>query len=203
MNRQDKEHKQNNKVKSRPIVSLLIGLSFLSAILLVSMLAAASNSSSSRGNNRKDASEGETEKLTTVTSDGEVLAVVKEIDVKRKQITLYDIDQQETSVLFYTGGTNITDKYGQIIAISQIQVGTMVEALYQKDNSRLTGMAISAKTWEYVGVSNLSIDRSKRVMKIVAAKYKYTDDVIILDGQDFIPVANLVEQDELTIRGYE
>ncbi|MHB8129909.1 MAG: PEGA domain-containing protein [Mobilitalea sp.] len=203
MSRQDKEHKQNYKVKSRPIVSLLIGLGFLSAILLVTMLVTASNSSSPRGNNRKDASEDETEKLTTVTSDGEILAIVKEIDLERKQITLYDIDQQETAVLFYTGGTNITDKYDQIIAISQIQVGTMVEALYQKDNSRLTGMEISAKTWEYVGVSNLNIDRSNRVMKIVAAKYKYTDDVIILDRQDFIPVANLVEQDELTIRGYE
>jgi hypothetical protein len=40
-------------------------------------------------------------------------------------------------------------------------------------------------------------------MQIASTKYKFTNDIIILDGDNFIPVTSLVEQDELTIWGYE
>jgi hypothetical protein len=38
-------------------------------------------------------------------------------------------------------------------------------------------------------------------MKIVDRKYKYNSDLLVLDGTEFIPVTDLAEQDELTIRG--
>jgi hypothetical protein len=103
----------------------------------------------------------------------------------------------------YSGGTNITDKYGQQMSISQIPDGTMLEVFHKPGKLKLTDIRISTKAWEYVGVNNLSIDRSARVMKIASRKYRYTDDIIIFNEDERIPVTDLAEQDELTIWGYD
>jgi Cu/Ag efflux protein CusF len=201
MEQWDKEHKKSYKVNGRPILSLLIGLGFISVILLVTMLVAAEEVGPSRNANKK--TDQEELEATTTSSDSEVLGIVKKIDTDRKLITIYDIDSKETAAFTYSGGTNITDKYNQVIAISQIPIGTMVEGSFEKVNGKLTAMSISTKAWEYIGVSNLNINRSAQTMKIATTRYKFTKDIVILDGQEFITVDNLAEQDELTIRGYD
>lgn len=199
---QSKKRKKTNSVNGRAIINLLIGLGFLSIILLVTMISAPKStgnqgivpSPSAREEDQTDQT-GEDGKSTTT-------AVVKAVDTENNQIQLYDINRKELIGLSYSGGTNITDKYGQIISMNQIVTGSMVDVVYREDKAKLTDMSISAKAWEYVGVSNLSIDRDAKVMKIVDRKYKYESDLLILDGTEFIPVTDLAEQDELTIRGY-
>jgi len=201
MEQQDRGLKKNNKVNGRPIISLLIGLGFFSAILLVTMIVAANGSKPAR-NNGKNVEQKDQEDVAVAT-DGEIFGVVRDIDTERNLITIYDVNQQEIAVFTYTGGTNITDKYNQQIAISQIDTGTMVEAFYQSVNGKLSDLTISTKAWEYVGVSNLNIDRMEQIMKIATTKYKFTKDLVILDNKEFISVNDLAEQDELTIHGYD
>lgn len=208
MRERQKKQNKSYKVNSRPIVSLLIGLGFLSAILLVTMLSSNANKRNigtvgSVETMETDAAQLEQDDLEEKASDRDILGVVTQVDMDQNQITLFDVKKEESTVYQYTGGTSITDKYGKVMAMSQIQIGTMVDASIGLDKNKLTDLKISTKAWEYVGVLNLNVDRSNRVMKIVSSKYKYTKDIIILDGQEFIPVANLAEQDELTIWGYE
>ncbi|MGB4658911.1 MAG: PEGA domain-containing protein [Mobilitalea sp.] len=197
---------KTNMISNKPILSLLIGLGFLSVILVVTMMTAAgdkkqSNNKAATSVQKEDA-DAETA-LIGVKGDAEMIAVVKEIDIEENLITLFDIDKKEVTNLAFSGGTNITDKYGQPMASSQIMLGVMVDVSYLRDEAKIVSLQISKKAWEYVNVMNLSIDRSSWVMQIVDQKYKFTDDVLVLDGEEFIPVDNLAEQDELTIRGYE
>jgi len=205
MEHQNKEHKNRYKVNNRPIASLLIGLTFFSIILLVMMLVTAENSKNAGKTARNTSREDKlaAESTATLNGDSEILAVVVEVKSREQQITLFDIAGGETYILTYTGASNITDKYNQVISIKQIPVGTIVDMGYQKDTGKLIRMQISTKAWEYVGVENLTIDQSEKVMKIGNTKYKYTDDVYIIDGEAFIPVSNLSEQDKLTIHGFE
>lgn len=198
----DKKKKKNNTGSGRLIISLLIGLGFLSAILLVTMYATGANSGRNRiisGDQPKEEQEVETE----ILQGSEILGVITAIKEDTQEIILYDIMKEESITLTYSGGTNIVDKYGQVIAVSQLPVGIMVEAIHPKNETKLSDLKVSTKAWEYVGVSNLGIDRSSRVMKIATTKYKYTDGIIILDGDDFITVHELAEMDELIVRGYE
>lgn len=205
MEKQKKELKNRYRVNIRPIVSLLIGLAFFSVILLVTMLETAGSLKHSEKTKADILKEGnQTDKsIASQNVDSEMLAVVEEIKAREQRITLYDIKNKETYTLSYTGASNVKDKYNQVISMNQIPIGTMVDAGYQKDDNKLIQLQISTKAWEYIGVDNLTIDRSARVMKIAGTQYKYTDDVFIIDGGTFIPVSNLAEQDELTIRGYE
>jgi hypothetical protein len=202
MERGAKEHKNNFNVNFRPILLLLIGLGFFTVILLTAMMTVPKQpnlSGSSLTQKQNDGQEPQQED----SSDNTLLAIVKGIDTEKKQITLFDINEQKPYILDYTGGTNITDQYGQVIAVSQVEPGSMVDAVYRKDKNKLTDMSISKKAWVYAGVSNLGINRTDCTMKIADTLYKYNDNITILDGDEFVPVADLAEQDELTIRGYE
>lgn len=203
MSIQNKKQKNNNILNSRPIISLLLGLGFLSAVLISTMFIVGESAPRGTGVTDSTDQKQEQEESTTGISSSEVIGVVSTINTVTKELTLYDVLKEETVTFTYSGGTNIMDKFGQVIAASQLPIGTMVEVQREQNQTKLTDIKISTKAWEYVGVNNLSIDRSSRVMKIAATKYKYTDDIIILDGQDFTTVNNLAEQDELTIWGYE
>ncbi|HWT73706.1 MAG TPA: PEGA domain-containing protein [Mobilitalea sp.] len=197
------EHKKQYKVNSRPLWNLLIGLGFFSIILLITMISASKDTGiqssqgllKPQGNNQAAPAED--------TPDGQMLAVVKAIDTDNKKISLYDVNQQKTLELNYNGGTNIADKYDKLMAISQIEVGSMVDASYQADKNKLTDMNISSKAWEYAGVNNFTIDLNAKIMKIAATKYKFGDDVQVMNGQEFVPISTITKQDELTVRGYE
>jgi hypothetical protein len=220
---------KKKSISGKPIISLLLGLGFLSAILIVTMLTAGASTHSSGnvavktsdGASASDgaATSGEASATTTASTTGTmptgggtaantmtgqiVLGVVTAINTTTKEIALYDVEKETPVTYSYSGATNIMDKYGQPIAISQIPVGTMIDASHEPNETKLTALAISTKAWEYVGVNNLGIDRSKRVMKIASTKYKYTKDIQILNGEKFINVADLAEQDELNVWGYE
>jgi hypothetical protein len=188
----------------RPILSLLLGLGFLSVILLATMFTTGTAAKATKTTAAKYQKgiweEPEPGNGDTVMT---VLGVLTAIDTTEKKIELYDINKKGSVSYTYSGGTDITDKYGQAITIRQIPIGTMVEATHQPNQMKLKGLTISTKAWEYVGVNNMSINRSSKVMQIATTKYKYTDDIIILDGDSFIPVTNLAEQDVLTVWGYE
>ncbi|MBH1941882.1 PEGA domain-containing protein [Mobilitalea sibirica] len=201
---QNNKPKNNFNVNFKPIISLLIGLTFFSMILIVTLYSV-SKDTKPTGRTKKIVSKEASSEENTVTDfgqyDSQMMAVIQEIDLLEKEITLFNVETRETTELSYSGGSNITDKYGQVITMGQLSVGTMVDVGYLKDIYKLIQMQISDKAWEYIGVNNLSIDPLSKIMKIASTKYKYTDELIILDGDEFVPVTHIAEQDELTIRG--
>lgn len=198
----NEEPKNRYKVNTRPIVSLLIGLGFLSAILLATMLAA--SDSGSKKSPVTDSKKQDVNNTTQAAATGnQLLAVVKEIDTQNKQITLYDVNRQEAVVFSYNGGTDLADKYGKKITINQVAIGSMVDAFYEQDKNRLLSMNTSKVAWEYPDVKNMSISSKDKIIKIASTKYRYTEDILILDGKEVIPVEDLTEQDTVTVWGKE
>ncbi len=197
-----KTPKKRLGINTRPILSLLIGLGLFSIVIVATMM---SNTQAMKTKGMKSNSHNSQKEADAAAAGGQedkVLAVVKAIDTEQKKITLYDINKNELLELSYTSGTNITDKYDKPVTINRIEVGEMVDIDYQKYKNKLTDMKISTRSWKYAKVSNLGIDRGENRMKIVSRLYKYDDDIFILNGEEAIPVTDLAEQDELTVRGY-
>ncbi len=191
-----------SKVDTRLILFVLIGLGFLSVVLAATLLAAANNLDIHNDSNNIN-SQNDSVKITkTAAEENKILAVIQEIDTENKKVTLYDIDALETIILSYTGGTDILDQYGQYITMNKISVGMMVDAAYRVNGNKMTSMNISTRAWEYPGVMNLNYNQVEHVMKIASTKYKYNDHIFVLDGNEFVDVDQLAEQDVLTIWGY-
>ncbi len=190
-------------INTRPVISLLIGLAFLSVIMLSMVLAYSGNGATLSSGENNQPPTGTDQITQTVQTDSRILAVVRDINTELNQITLFDIKKQQPVVLEYNGGTDITDKYDKIMSMSQIELGCMVDASYERYSNKLLNMNISKIAWKYPNVNNISINATDRIMKIASNKYKYTDNISILDGNEFIPASKLAEQDVLTVWGNE
>lgn len=189
--------KPRKNYHKRPITSVLIGLGFLSLILLATMIAASQSTNYQYGGNASP-NDDNSEK----DNEGKVLCVVKNIDSENQLITLLDVDTRVELTLTYTGGTDVTDKYKKIISMSQVPVGAMVDASYDTSNSKLLSMNLSTKAWEYDRANNVGIDLQKQIMSIANKKYQYNGSLSVLDGEDFVTVNTLAKQDEFTVWGY-
>lgn len=200
-----KDHKNHYKVNSRPILNLLIGLGFFTVVILAMMFSASkdNNYQNNRNNSNNPDTQEDNQANRNDSAKDAILAVVTAIDMENQKITLFDVNQQRSMDLKYTGGTNIKDKYGKVKSISQIEIGDMVDVAYDEAKMKLTDLNISTRAWEYAGVNNFSIDLSTKIMKIASTKYRFEDNTFVLNGMDTTSIATLTEQDELTVRGYE
>lgn len=199
-NREDTKRK---RAITRPITTLLIGLSFMSIILLTMMFGSSPNKSVNKKTNGAEPIQDKQVDSEYGTYDTEILAVVMDYDTSLKKITLLPTESEEPITLSYSGGTDVKDKFGQIITTAQISIGVMVDIGYIKNSSELIKIHESTKTWENVGVNNLTIDPLTMVMKIGTSNYKFKENTVVVDGKDLVSVDNLAEQDVLTVRGYE
>lgn len=199
--KQSKKHMKRFSINTQPIILVLFGLGFLSVILAATMMASAQTMSNQGSSSNSDQNHAQITQAPV--TDDTILAVVREVDTDNQLITLFDVSRQMSLYLSYTGETNVTDKYGKLISISQITPGDMVDAAYDSDFNKLLRMNISTKAWEYNDVNNLTIDLKKQVIKLVSTKYKYNQNLFILNGKDLVTVDNLTSQDVLTIWGYQ
>jgi len=198
-----KEQKNSYQINLRLILGLVIVLGFFTVIIITVMLTASERiAKKSRGNSINSQNQ------ETVVQQGEdnkasLLGVFKMLDEGSRQVGIFDIIGRRELLISYSGSSNIRDEYGQIIAISQIEPGTMVELKYIKDNGKMTDMIISDKAWKYVSVSNFTLDPDLRIMKIAKKQYKLADELLVLDGNDFVSIYDIAQQDVLTVWGYE
>ncbi len=129
--------------------------------------------------------------------------VVKEIDKANSKLTVLDIESGQDIILNFSGGTDIRDKYDQIIAVSQISIGEMMDIYYQKNSAKLKKAVISTTAWEYKGVSNWYLNKDNNSFVIVDSKYQYSEDLVISRDGKLLTISDLDEKDELTVKGLD
>lgn len=199
------EDKNKSRIKSRPIISLLIGLSFFTFILIIAFIEIGKSTKPSTNGPLKNQPNNENELDKSLLSnevDKNIIGIILDINKSEMRIRLYDIENNEEIKLTYTGGTNILDKYGQAVSIGQVGIGQIIDGGYRSQTSKLIYLQPSNKAWEYVGVNNMTIDSDQNIIKIARTKYTY-EEPIIVDGDAFITLEDLARQDELTVRGLD
>lgn len=136
-----------------------------------------------------------------VNYDASLIGVVKKIDTSQKRITIFDIETKFDQDFSYTGGTDVKDRYGTIVAMSQIAVGEIVDINYKSKKSEIVKLHVSNAAWEYKGVNSLSINKSDKIMQIADRKYKYAETLLIVDDNELISLMEVNKKDELMVKG--
>ena len=197
------DSKKYSKKDKQKLISMLIGVIALS-IILTTTLTTVINQTKNKGKTaRKQEKElKEQENKILENYDSEMLAVVLDIDGNKSQIRLFDIDKEEERILYYSGSSDIRDKFDQISTINRIPIGVIVDVAYRESESKLIKMRISTDdAWEYVGVNNFEIDKSKMSMRIAQRQYRYTDDILVVDEGKTVSISHIARQDQLTVWG--
>lgn len=154
---------------------------------------------------RKPTTTAPTEESTTETPrlEGEIFGVVAKVDLENKVITIRDIETNALLAYFYTGYSDIRDKYGEIMAAGVLQPGDMVEGTYYVDDSLLKSLSISSRAWSNLRVHNWSCDVNTRRIRIGTQSYSLYDYCVVAQDGKIIDIRELASIDELIVRGYE
>lgn len=180
------------------VLVVMIGFFLGSIVYILNQASSKDTKSSSMNQQMKDQ-----EEIVNIQEQEANLCVLKEVDLMEQSIVLYDIVKDYTVKLTYTGATDIRDKYSQVIAASQLVLGDMVEALYNESDQTLASLMNSPKTWEYTNVTQLSPDRSNKIIKLYGEKYKYTSKLYVRTPDSESALLSINGDDVLTVRGYE
>lgn len=123
-------------------------------------------------------------------------------DANDMKMHFMDINTGTEYEVAYTGGTDIQGKYGTIMAASNMKLGEIYEITCDKSGKAKTVHGAS-KAWERSGVTGIEFDESAKKINIGASSFSYNSSAVILSGTEQISIAQLVAQDELTLRGID
>lgn len=128
-------------------------------------------------------------------------AVVAEIDMEEKTVTLKNMEVRRQYTLTYDGTTFFYDKYGTMISAAQLQKGEVVDVTFFKERKRLNSLQISGEAWSHRNMDEYRLNEEVFQAEIGSAVYAYSEDtVVIADGKqgDLIDINPV---DILTFRG--
>lgn len=143
-----------------------------------------------------------TEAPTKNADEIAITGVLTDVDTGNLKMRFIDIGTGTEYEVPYTGGTDIQSKYGTIIAASNMKLGEIYDITCDK-SGRAQNIHGNASAWERSGITGLSFDESTKKITIGAATLSYDSSAVILSNSDRISIAQLVSQDEVTLRGID
>ncbi len=143
-----------------------------------------------------------TEEVTVPSNTNEVkfTGVLTYINTDDNQMHYVDIDTGSEYEVSYTGGTDIQDKYGQILAASGMKIGAIYDVTCSR-TSKAKSIYGSNDTWEINGLTNFECDDNDKKITVGNKNYKYETYSAVLSNGNRISMSQIVKQDEVTIRG--
>lgn len=193
--------KQNTNIdKSKLIIigGILISVLFIFTLLFLILFG------DKGGKNREGeiGDDSQTKELATGDTN-QMTAVFLESNTQEKEITVSNVLSGEQVTFVYSGGTQITDKYEQLITISQFVKGQVVNLSYLVNTNRLTQLSIAGDIWENIGVTDVKINSKAKVISYLDNNYSYGAGTVIISEDKIIPIEDIQSMDYLTILGYE
>lgn len=143
----------------------------------------------------------EEETSDNVKYDVKELAVVINVDIDNRQVVLKSLQDGQNYILTYTGACDVRDKYGDIIAMSLVDIGEIVEAYYINAENKLTRMYVSSEAFEYQKVTDFSYDEEEQIFVMKDEKYRIDDEIVVTSNGKDIELSEISEVDILTVKG--
>lgn len=130
------------------------------------------------------------------------IGVVREIN--EEEIHFLDIGRKKIRAHKIKPTTKITDKEENVISVSEIEVGEIVDIIYQPEKESLIGIKPTAKAFKKTNRTNLQIDHSNRKIELEGRIYHYTGHTLIFNEQgELTNMHNVKDQDVLELVGLE
>lgn len=133
-----------------------------------------------------------------------IVAVLTQIDTENKNISFLDADTFSANIYAYRTGTEVINKTGRAISISDISAGEVVDLYYDTGSKMISKIQISVNdnVWENTKVTNFSVDYTTHSMKVGQTLYSYNDKTAVFSNNEKIDIDEINSEDQLIVRGY-
>ena len=128
-------------------------------------------------------------------------AVVADIDMDEKTITLKNMDKKRQYTLSYDGTTFFYDKYGKVISVTQLGKGEVVDVTFFKARKRLNTLQLSGEAWTHKYIEEYKLDEDKFQAVVGSAIYAYSEDIVVISDGEQAELIDINPVDVLTFRG--
>lgn len=192
---------QENKSKKIKLNSYILFAAF--AIIMFIAMNIAMKQQSTKQDDLNKATSNNGENLVPENGDKPLQAVLLEVDTLANTMDLLATESGQEFTVNFSGGTEIFDKYDQVILATQIMTGEIVDAYIYDDGTKLSKLKISDKAWEYKNINKWSIDTFTKYLNIADTKYKYNNNLVVISEGKAIDVFDLNEKDQIIVKGYD
>ena len=130
-------------------------------------------------------------------------AAVVSRDTENQTITFLNPELGKRYTLNYDGATLFTNKYGQGIALSQLENGTMVDVTFMHMRKRLNSLQISADGFSIKNIENFKPENGGRSVMIDGERYYIAESAAIILPSGAGELMDISVADNIRICGLE
>lgn len=136
--------------------------------------------------------------------EASAFCIITNIDEVNEKIVLKAVGYATEYHLSYTGGTDVKDKYGDLLSMSNVPLGSMVDIVYDSNRDKLLSMSISdneniSKIQE---VSGAVIDFDEETLRFNGQNYALGNNVCAFSDNKEIGLDEICSEDQLTLWVY-
>jgi len=142
-------------------------------------------------------------KIAPGAYDSADTAIVVAKQEKQNKITFLNLKKKKNYTLNYDGITKFIDKYGNQIAVSQLQEGEMVDLQFLKDERLLVSLTVSNDIWTLNDITKFELDLSAGRMKIMDEYYTLDETTVVFSDGEQVEFLDIHAQDILQIKGVD
>lgn len=130
-----------------------------------------------------------------------LFAVVSNLDEVNGKISLKAVNHASEITLEYTGGVDVRDKYGDILSMSQVGLGSVVDAVYDENRNKLLSLYISSNEniQVFKEVSGAEIDYLTRTLCLDGKNYRIAENAAAFSDNKEIGLDEICSEDQLTL----
>lgn len=130
-------------------------------------------------------------------------AILVDKDEKEGKVTFLNLELGKRYTLSMDGTTRLYDKYGNAVAMGQIEAGDIVDVTFLKSKKHLTTMQLSGSAWVYTGVERYEMNFERGEMSIGSEVYKLTSNTQYISEGRSIEAMDLNLADVLEVQGID
>lgn len=173
--------------------------------VIVSLTLTACSSPFSGANGQEDPSPTRAETGFEVTGpdsyDSADTAILVDWNTSDNTLTFLNLELGRRYTLSLDGTTRFYDKYGDAIALGQLQKGDIVDITFLKSKKHLTTLQFSPQAWTYEGTERYEINTVRNEVSIGPEIFKLTSNTQFVSDGRSIESMELNPSDSLTFLG--
>lgn len=136
-------------------------------------------------------------------TDAEFTGVLKGIDDTAESISLYNLSSCCDITLQVTGGTLVYNADGARTTTGSMEAGMILTVSYSAETLNALEIRPCEDAWCYNDIVNWSYDDTEMIFKIADTKYRYDNNLVILDDMTIQKLISLNPVDKLKAYGID
>lgn len=127
--------------------------------------------------------------------------IVSNIDEVNGKISLKAVSYDTELTLSYNGGTDVQDKYGDVLSMSRVEPGTVADIVYDGNRDKLISLHISnnEKVQKVEHISGAKVDVLENTITWGGNTYRMSDTVTAFSDNTEIYLSEICSEDQISI----